>query len=150
MKRLDEIDSNSETRGYAYEVDSLPFRHSTEQKNRVDGSVAKKMCVGAVVMAAFVAIISIRVMVATYGDDAKIDPLIATVTLLSSSIIGAMLGATLALKDCIHRKISDGERVSVVHRLLFGYGFRSLAAWICIVFFICMVVLPILLTIRPF
>lgn len=123
---------------------------SSKREVQINGSFGTKVCVGAVVMMVIVGIGAIRVMVATHGDKAKIDPLIAAVTLISSAIVGAILGAALALKDCIQRKIAGGEHVSVTLRLLFGSGFKSIAVWVFFVFFVGVFVLPIALTIKPF
>ncbi len=126
------------------------FRRSLQRQDRIEGSLLKKMAVGAVVMTAFVGVMAIRVMVATHGDDAKIDSLIATITLVSAATSGAVIGATLALKDHIQRKVDVGENVPAALRLLFGSGVRSLAFWVGLIFFVCLVLLPVVLTIRPF
>ena len=118
------------------------------QENQINGSVVTKMAVGAIVMTAFVATVSIRVMVKTHGDDVTFDPIVAATIVISSASVGAILGAVLALKDRVQQRLAKGERISFILRLLFGSGSKSLTVWIGFVFFVCLVVLPILLAIN--
>ncbi len=129
---------------------ALPLVRTTAPEHKVEGSVLIKMSVGAVVMMAFVAVVSIRVMLQTHGEKAKIEPAVALLVMFSSAAVGALIGGLLALKDRVQRKLEKGERVSYGLRLIFGAKEVSLALWIGVTLFICLIGLPILLSLLPF
>lgn len=150
MKPLEDGDFSPDSNSDLRKFDAIRYLHTSPPVNRIEGSILTKMSVGAVSLTAIVAIAAIKVMFQTHGEDAKIDPAIATAILAPSAVVGAMLGAVLALKDRIQRKLENKEHVSYFLRLLFGSGNTSLAIWISWIFLTCLVIIPVVLSLKPF
>lgn len=108
-------------------------------ENRIDGSCVKKMIVCAVVFALVGGTVTVRVMLAGNG---VIQPRLVAIVLLSSALVGASLGAVLALKDRIEFKLKDRQQVAFPLRMLFGLGAGPLfAIWFSVIFITVLIVL---------
>ena len=112
---------------------------ANRSENRIDGSRAKKMIVCAVVFALVGGTVTVRVMLAGNG---VIQPRLVALVLLSSALVGASLGAVLALKDRIEFKLKDRQQVAFPLRMLFGLGAGPLfAIWFSVIFITVLIVL---------
>ena len=112
---------------------------ANRSENRIDGSCAKKMIVCAVVFALVGGTVAVRVMLAGNG---VIQPRLVAIVLLSSALVGASLGAVLALKDRIEFKLKDRQQVAFPLRMLFGLGAGPLfAIWFSVIFITVLIVL---------
>ena len=71
-----------------------------------------------------------------------IQPRLVALVLLSSALVGASLGAVLALKDRIEFKLKDRQQVAFPLRMLFGLGAGPLfAIWFSVIFITVLIVL---------
>ncbi len=108
-----------------------------------------KVIVGAVVTPFPVAIVAVRVMVATYGKDASFNPMIALAIASGSAFVGACLGGLLAAKDRVAERMLEGQAVAFPLRMLFGYGLWSLlAVWFPIILFGVILLMPLALLVN--
>jgi hypothetical protein len=134
------VESQSEPRSFA---------STTGDVNKIDSTIWIKILVGAIAAPVVVAVGGMRAIARGADNDIGLTPFVAILVLMGSSIIGASLGALLALKDRVDKQVLAGHSVSTPLRLLFGYGLWSLlAVWFPLVIVGTLVITTLILTIR--
>ncbi|MEZ6125856.1 MAG: hypothetical protein R3C49_22240 [Planctomycetaceae bacterium] len=103
----------------------IPLGSSFDDLFSGGASVWLKIVGGAVVTPIAVVVIALRSK-RRGGVDLPHDPAVIGISLAGCSVVGAVLGGLLSLKDVVQTRLADGKPVSFPLRLLFGFGIWSL------------------------
>jgi hypothetical protein len=103
----------------------LPFRSTFAELFSSDKSVWLKMLGGAVVTAMFAGFQIFKIS-QERGEDISKHPMLIAIILASSTVVGALLGGLLSLKDVVQMRMAEGRPVALPLKLMFGYGVWSL------------------------
>src|SRR5262245_31181181 len=106
----------------------FPFRRELDDAFSHDSSIWLKMA-GCALVGILIAVYSLAKM-----DHKDLTPAGAAIVIAVVACGGMFVGILLSLKDVVARRIENGEPVSLVLRIYFGWGGGSLLIWFLTIF----------------
>lgn len=107
-----------------------------QASDRIEGSAWIKVLIGALTTPLVVVAFLVGQVFAGAAGGAWITASIVIPMLVCAGLVGGALGALLALKDYVDKRLLAGQPITFPLRLFFGYGLWSLlAVWLPLAFF---------------